>query len=52
MHFRRHCPGHAARDVILGPETVAADLISKIFQDRHAVPNHGIAIPQDRYLAG
>ena len=51
MHFRHHRPGHGARIVRLGPETVAPHLVGQVFDDGDAVPHHGVAVPQHRHLA-
>src|SRR5690606_27853505 len=34
------------------PEAVAPDLVGKVFEDGEAVPDHRIAVPQHRDLAG
>ncbi len=51
MHFGHHRAGHAARDIVLGPEPLAPDLVGQIFENGEAIPHHHIAIPQDRHLA-
>ncbi len=52
MHLRGHRAGHAARAVLLRPETGRVGFLRQPFDDGDRVPDHGIAVPQDRHLAG
>ena len=51
MHLRRHRAGHAARGVVARPVAGAVGLVGEPFDDREAVPDHGLVVPQDRHLA-
>ena len=51
MHLRRHRPRHAARGVVARPVARPVGLVGEPFDDREAVPDHGLVVPQDRHLA-
>src|SRR5579864_9580926 len=51
MHFSRHRSGDCTRVLILGPIERRAVAVGEEFNDRKAVPNDNVAIPEDRYLA-
>ena len=51
MHFGRHRPRHSARAFIFGPIERRADAVGEKLDDRQAVPDDDLAVPQDRHLA-
>ena len=51
MHLGSHGARHPASRFVLRPEFVAADAVDEEFDDRKAVPDHAIAVPEDRHLA-
>ena len=51
VHLGRHRAGHAAGGVVARPVARPVGLVGEPFDDREAVPDHGLVVPQDRHLA-